>query len=91
MRKLFLKQKPIFKKANKPGQNIIYVVSDGIETCDGDSAKEAKELHDSNIKAVVNIIGFDVDSAGQKQLLSVAEAGVVNLKLLIQQKILNKC
>ncbi|MFI9225260.1 VWA domain-containing protein [Peribacillus frigoritolerans] len=64
-----------FQKANKPGQNIIYVVSDGIETCDGDPAKEAKELHDSNIKAVVNIIGFDVDSAGQKQLLSVAEAG----------------
>lgn len=64
-----------FEKANKPGQNIIYVVSDGIETCDGDPVKEAKELHDSNIDAVVNIIGFDVDSNGQKQLISVAEAG----------------
>ncbi|MEK4874071.1 VWA domain-containing protein [Bacillus sp. FSL W8-0102] len=63
-----------FEKANKPGQNIIYVVSDGIETCDGDPVKAAKELHDSNIKAVVNIIGFDVDSNGQKQLISVAEA-----------------
>ena len=64
-----------FKKANKPGQNIIYVVSDGVETCDGDPVKAAKELHDSNIGAVVNIIGFNVDSAGQKQLLEVAEAG----------------
>ncbi|OHR69497.1 VWA domain-containing protein [Bacillus sp. UMB0893] len=64
-----------FEKANKPGQNIIYVVSDGIETCDGDPAKAAKELHDSNIQAKVNIIGFDVDSAGQQQLISVAEAG----------------
>lgn len=64
-----------FEKTNKPGQNIVYVVSDGIETCEGDPVKAAKELHDSNIEAVVNIIGFDVDSNGQKQLLSVAEAG----------------
>jgi Ca-activated chloride channel homolog len=64
-----------FEKANKPGQNIIYVVSDGVETCDGDPVNAAKELHDSNIAAVVNIIGFNVDSAGQKQLLEVAQAG----------------
>ncbi len=64
-----------FEQADGAGQNIIYVVSDGVETCDGDPVKAAKELHDSNIEAIVNIIGFDVDQAGQKQLLSVAEAG----------------
>jgi Ca-activated chloride channel family protein len=64
-----------FEKVKGDGDNIIYVVSDGIETCDGDPAKAAKDLHDSNIKAVVNIIGFDVDNKGQKQLLAVAEAG----------------
>lgn len=63
-----------FKDADK-GKNIIYIVSDGVETCGGDPAKAAKELHDSNIEAVVNIIGFDVDNKGQEQLLSVAEAG----------------
>lgn len=63
------------EKANKPGQNIIYVVSDGIETCDGDPVQAAKDLHDSKIAAVVNIIGFNVDSAGQRQLLEVAKAG----------------
>lgn len=63
-----------FEKANE-GSNIIYVVSDGIETCDGDPVQVAKELHDSNIKAIVNVIGFDVDSNGQKQLFDVAEAG----------------
>ena len=73
--KVISETKADFEKANKPGQNIIYVVSDGIETCDGDPVKAAKELHDSNIEAVVNIIGFDVDSNGQKQLISVAEAG----------------
>lgn len=64
-----------FEQITNEAQNIIYVVSDGVETCDGDPVKAAKELHDSNIKAVVNIIGFDVDQDGQKQLLQVAEAG----------------
>ncbi|GGK01743.1 hypothetical protein GCM10007063_25060 [Lentibacillus kapialis] len=64
-----------FENAEDASQNIIYVVSDGVETCGGDPAKAAKKLHDSNIKAVVNIIGFDVDSNGQEQLLKVAEAG----------------
>lgn len=64
-----------FEKADKSGENILYIVSDGVETCDGDPVAAAKSLHDSNIAAVVNIIGFDVDSAGQKQLMSVAEAG----------------
>ncbi|WP_240050936.1 VWA domain-containing protein [Metabacillus litoralis] len=64
-----------FEQVTNEAQNIIYVVSDGVETCDGDPVKAAKELHDSNIKAVVNIMGFDVDQDGQKQLLQVAEAG----------------
>ena len=64
-----------FEKIGTEGQNIIYVVSDGIETCDGDPVKEAKSLHDSDIQAVVNIIGFDVDNDGAKQLKEVAEAG----------------
>jgi len=56
-------------------ENIIYVVSDGIETCGGDPVKAAKELHESEIQAIVNIIGFDVDNAGQRALKKVAEAG----------------
>lgn len=35
----------------------------------------AQSLHQSNIQAVVNIIGFDVDNAGQKALQAVADAG----------------
>ncbi len=71
--KAITEAKSDFEKAE--GQNIMYIVSDGVETCDGDPVKAAKELHDSNIAAVVNVIGFNVDSAGQKQLISVAQAG----------------
>ncbi|MBN2908943.1 VWA domain-containing protein [Polycladomyces sp. WAk] len=56
-------------------ENIVYIVSDGIETCGGDPVAAAQSLHQSNIQAVVNIIGFDVDNAGQKALQAVADAG----------------
>ncbi|WP_010098599.1 VWA domain-containing protein [Ornithinibacillus scapharcae] len=53
--------------------NLIYVVSDGIETCDGDPVQVAKSLSDSNAKPIINIIGFNVDSDAQKQLKEMAK------------------
>ncbi|SFS47221.1 vWA domain-containing protein [Marininema halotolerans] len=55
--------------------NVVFVVSDGLETCGGNPAKEAKKLAEANIKATVNIIGFDVNNKEQQQLKEVAEAG----------------
>lgn len=55
-------------------RNILYIVSDGIETCGGDPVKSAAQLKQSMVKPIVNIIGFDVDNDGQKQLKAVAEA-----------------
>lgn len=63
------------KQTGENVENIVYVVSDGVETCGGNPVKEAKKLHESDIQAIVNIIGFDVDDAGQKALKEVAEAG----------------
>lgn len=54
---------------------LVYVVSDGIETCAGDPVAAASELHDSKSKAIVNVIGFDVDSKARRQLQAVAAAG----------------
>ncbi|WP_167751469.1 VWA domain-containing protein [Lentibacillus salicampi] len=53
--------------------NLIYVVSDGIETCDGDPVKVAKSLSDSNAQPIINIIGFQTDAEAQKQLEEMAE------------------
>ncbi|MGN7479386.1 vWA domain-containing protein [Solibacillus silvestris] len=55
--------------------NLVYMVSDGIETCDGDPVAAAKQLQSQNIKAKVNIIGFNVDNEGQQQLKQVADSG----------------
>ncbi|KAB8137518.1 VWA domain-containing protein, partial [Gracilibacillus oryzae] len=54
---------------------VVYVVSDGMETCDGDPAQMAQELVDEDIQTVVNIIGFDVDDEGEQLLTEVADAG----------------
>lgn len=56
-------------------ETIVYVVSDGIETCGGNAVEAAKMLGQSNIHTVVNIIGFDVDNDGQRMLKQVADAG----------------
>lgn len=56
-------------------ENFIYVVSDGIETCDGDPVAAAKKAVQDNTKVKINIIGFDVDDEADKQLKQVAEAG----------------
>ena len=61
-----------FKGSNNT--NMIYVVSDGIETCDGNPVDVAKNLGSSDLQPIINIIGFDVDSDGQRQLKEMASA-----------------
>lgn len=56
-------------------QTVVYVVSDGRETCHGDPVAAAKALADSGAEAVVNIIGFDVSDDEQQSLKDIAESG----------------
>ncbi|GKU84872.1 VWA domain-containing protein [Niallia sp. NCCP-28] len=67
-------KKDLSKYAGDDNQNIIYLVSDGIETCGKDPVAAAKEIKTSELSPIVNIIGFDVDNEGQAQLQAVAEA-----------------
>lgn len=62
-------------KASEKTQNMIFVVSDGVETCGGDPVAEAKMLAESDLGVEVNVIGFNVDSEGQKKLKKVADEG----------------
>lgn len=58
-----------------PGEQVVYVVSDGEETCGGDPVAEARALHEGDIRAVVNILGLDLPAEERAQLQAVAEAG----------------
>ncbi|PXY52994.1 VWA domain-containing protein [Virgibacillus profundi] len=53
----------------------VYIVSDGVETCDGDPVKEAKNFVKDSEDRTVNIIGFHVDQNAADQLKQVSEAG----------------
>ncbi|EOQ06297.1 hypothetical protein KOY_03506 [Bacillus cereus VDM021] len=62
-----------FQSAKTDDKNIMYVVSDGVETCGGNPVEEAKKISNSNIKPIMNIIGFQVDHEAEKQLKEIAE------------------
>lgn len=57
------------------GSITIYIVSDGVETCDGDPVKAAKTFADRGEANHVHIIGFQVDKEAEVQLKEVANAG----------------
>lgn len=57
------------------GEQVVYVVSDGEETCGGDPVEQARALHDGDIRAVVNILGLDLPADERAQLEAVAQAG----------------
>ena len=58
-----------------PGRQVVYVVSDGVETCGGDPVAAARALNTGPVRAIVNIIGFDLKAADRVQLKAVADAG----------------
>jgi Ca-activated chloride channel family protein len=55
--------------------NFVYVVTDGLETCDGEPVASAQALHAAGVHPLVNIVGFDVDAEAAQQLRAAAEAG----------------
>ncbi len=55
--------------------NFVYLVSDGVETCGGDPVAAAGSLAAADIRAEVNIVGFDVDPKAARQLEQAAKSG----------------
>jgi Ca-activated chloride channel family protein len=73
----------------KQSTNIIYVVSDGEETCGGDPVKAVKALADSDIQPVVNLIGYQANKDGINQLKEMAKAADGNFINVTNQEQLN--
>lgn len=65
----------MLKASTMPGEQVIYVVSDGEETCDGDPVAVARRINGGNTRAIVNIIGFDLPAREAAALTEVAKAG----------------
>ncbi len=54
--------------------NILYIITDGIETCGGDPVEVASQLSDGNTNVLLGIIGFNVDANQNSVLKSIADA-----------------
>ncbi|CAL8901447.1 putative exported protein [Bacillus pumilus] len=63
------------EQLNNGTKHIVYLITDGEETCGGDPVKVAKELHNSKGSTVVNVIGLDFNDGYEGQLKQVAKAG----------------
>jgi hypothetical protein len=60
-----------------PGSKAIVLVTDGVESCEGDPVAAARSVVEAGIGARVHVVGFDVGDTPEAiaQLRSVAEAG----------------
>lgn len=59
----------------RPGyKHYVLLLSDGIESCDGDPVAVAAQLRAAGIDLVIHTVGFDVDAAAEQQLRGIADA-----------------
>ncbi|MGB7301680.1 MAG: VWA domain-containing protein [Burkholderiaceae bacterium] len=62
-------------KDDKFSVPVVYLLSDGKETCGGDAVTQARSLQQSGIRATINVIGFDVDAETRAELEAISLAG----------------
>lgn len=56
-------------------ETAIVLVSDGLETCEGDPCAYVRSLKDRGIKFKMDVVGFDVKAEERQQLECIAKAG----------------
>lgn len=68
------KAKEVFSQ--KAGQNnMVFLITDGLETCDGNAATAINQLRVLDIKPVVNIVGFGVNQQESSVLQQLSQLG----------------
>ena len=55
--------------------NSVVLISDGVETCEGDPCAAAGKLAESNIEVRVHVVGFDISDRDRAALECIAENG----------------
>lgn len=62
-------------KKHEGDKNTIVLISDGVESCEGDPCAVAGMLASSNVDFSVHVVGFDIAEKDRKQLQCIAEKG----------------
>lgn len=55
------------------GERVIVLVTDGIESCDGDPCRVARELAEAGVVTKIHIVGFDLTEEAMTQLGCIAD------------------
>ncbi|WP_319529760.1 VWA domain-containing protein [uncultured Cohaesibacter sp.] len=55
--------------------NTVVLISDGLESCDGDPCAASKALKDAGVTTAVHVVGFDLDTTQQASIQCIAENG----------------
>lgn len=63
------------EKNDKVSVPVVYLLSDGKETCGGNAVEQAKSLQQSGVRATINVIGFGVDAETRAELEEISKAG----------------
>jgi Ca-activated chloride channel family protein len=63
-----------FKEAGDSVDNLIILITDGVDGCNSDAVAAAERLHKSNKRVIVNVIGFDIDQATADSLKKISDA-----------------
>lgn len=60
---------------HKGKKNSIVLISDGVESCNGDPCAVAEKLASQNLDFQIHVVGFDIAEKDRKQLECIAEKG----------------
>ncbi|MEP0940246.1 MAG: VWA domain-containing protein [Rhizobiaceae bacterium] len=63
----------------KGQQNTVVLISDGLESCDGDPCTAAKALNDAGVTTKIHVVGFDLTSEQRAKLDCIAKNGNGNM------------
>jgi len=55
--------------------NAMVMVTDGLETCAGDPCVAAREIHESDVRATIHVVGFGLTATEQGTIACIAENG----------------
>ena len=61
--------------SEKKGNNHVLLISDGLESCNGDPCAAASVAHNSGVGVKIHVLGFDLSDEQQKKLRCIAEQG----------------
>lgn len=64
-----------FQGLDRDESKHVVLISDGIETCDGDPCAVAGDLASAGINVKVHVVGFDISETDRKQLQCIADNG----------------